>query len=320
MNLKKEKLKMNTNQKGITLIALVVTIVVLLILAGITITMLLDDNGIINKALQAENETEKAQDEEIEKLEGVSPEIDNILVSIGNKFIRLLGKLEVTSNVEGSIVTLTATIDGYDSIPSYTIGKIKEYVKGITTDTQKEEFVLNCFALESGGEVKKEEVEKELGATLIETYDEIYDYIQKFDPETDSGSTFTVWLYYFAQIKDKFTEEELDEAVLSYFDYISKDSGEEGFESVEDLLKELNAEDGTSYTKLKDVFGEEYLIVSAIGTLMQVGNIEFKCGIIPIETNDDGLSAQYELTKTGTYTFTGSNAFESKTVTVEYVP
>ena len=37
-------------QKGITLIALVVTIVVLLILAGVTISLLLDENGIITKS------------------------------------------------------------------------------------------------------------------------------------------------------------------------------------------------------------------------------------------------------------------------------
>ena len=37
-------------QKGITLIALVVTIVVLLILAGVTISLLLDENGIISKS------------------------------------------------------------------------------------------------------------------------------------------------------------------------------------------------------------------------------------------------------------------------------
>ena len=37
-------------QKGITLISLVVTIVVLLILAGITISTVFSDNGIIKKA------------------------------------------------------------------------------------------------------------------------------------------------------------------------------------------------------------------------------------------------------------------------------
>ena len=50
--------------KGITLIALVVTIIVLLILAGISINMLTADNGIIKKALEAKQETEAAQEEE----------------------------------------------------------------------------------------------------------------------------------------------------------------------------------------------------------------------------------------------------------------
>ena len=38
------------NNKGITLVALVVTIVVLLILAGVSINLVIGDNGIITKA------------------------------------------------------------------------------------------------------------------------------------------------------------------------------------------------------------------------------------------------------------------------------
>ena len=45
------------NQKGITLIALVITIIVLLILVGISISMLSGDNGILNKAVQAKDAT-----------------------------------------------------------------------------------------------------------------------------------------------------------------------------------------------------------------------------------------------------------------------
>lgn len=44
------------NQKGITLIALVITIIVLLILAGVSIAMLTGDNGILTKA-STSNET-----------------------------------------------------------------------------------------------------------------------------------------------------------------------------------------------------------------------------------------------------------------------
>ena len=45
------------NNKGITLIALVVTIIVLLILAGVSIAMLTGQNGILNRASQASYES-----------------------------------------------------------------------------------------------------------------------------------------------------------------------------------------------------------------------------------------------------------------------
>ena len=47
-----QKNKFKMSMKGITLIALVVTIVVLLILAGVSISMLTGENGII---IQAQN-------------------------------------------------------------------------------------------------------------------------------------------------------------------------------------------------------------------------------------------------------------------------
>ena len=49
------------NSRGITLIALVVTIIVLIILAGVSINLVLGDNGIITKAKQAKTETEQAK-------------------------------------------------------------------------------------------------------------------------------------------------------------------------------------------------------------------------------------------------------------------
>ena len=55
-------------EKGITLIALVVTIIVLLILAGISISMLTGQNGILNRASEAKQNTGTAQTEELVKL------------------------------------------------------------------------------------------------------------------------------------------------------------------------------------------------------------------------------------------------------------
>ena len=46
------------NNRGITLIALVITIIILLILAGVTLATLTEDNGIITKAKEAELSTE----------------------------------------------------------------------------------------------------------------------------------------------------------------------------------------------------------------------------------------------------------------------
>ena len=67
--------------KGITLIALVVTIIVLLILAGISIVMLTGQNGILNRAVEAKEKTEVAQEEENEKLQGYEDTINQYVPS-----------------------------------------------------------------------------------------------------------------------------------------------------------------------------------------------------------------------------------------------
>ena len=61
--------KRNYNKNGgITLIALVITIIVLLILAGVTIAALSGDNGILTRAKEAKEETEQAQKKEEQTL------------------------------------------------------------------------------------------------------------------------------------------------------------------------------------------------------------------------------------------------------------
>ncbi|MEE0768999.1 MAG: hypothetical protein UIT70_03910 [Clostridia bacterium] len=63
---KKEQTNLNhqiasKGESGITLIALVVTIVVLLILAGITISLVFSENGVIKKVQEANENTEISQ-------------------------------------------------------------------------------------------------------------------------------------------------------------------------------------------------------------------------------------------------------------------
>ena len=59
--MKENKKVLERNERGITLIALVITIIVLLILAGVSIAMLTGQNGILTQAQNAKNRTEEAQ-------------------------------------------------------------------------------------------------------------------------------------------------------------------------------------------------------------------------------------------------------------------
>lgn len=63
--------------KGITLISLVVTIIILLILAGVTIATLMGENGIIKRAGQAKEEYEKAQIAEQESLNELEKQLED---------------------------------------------------------------------------------------------------------------------------------------------------------------------------------------------------------------------------------------------------
>ena len=64
-------------ERGITLIALVVTIVVLLILAGVSINALFGNNGIIEKAKEAQNKMDKATENDQKEINELTNWLDN---------------------------------------------------------------------------------------------------------------------------------------------------------------------------------------------------------------------------------------------------
>ena len=110
------KIKKLNRNKGITLIALVITIIVLLILAGVTIATLTGNNGIITRANQAKEETTKAGAKEKVQME-VAGSFDeygkfnmdklkeNLKDNLG------LQDSDIKDNPDGSI---TVTVDGYE--------------------------------------------------------------------------------------------------------------------------------------------------------------------------------------------------------------
>ena len=124
--------EVKTRNKGITLIALVVTIVVLLILAGVAISMLSGDDGIIINAQKASEENDKGREKEIVTLavgsalssdEGYTIARDNLNSALANHI-----------GTEGVDYTLSETepyiVKYMDSGRSYIIdekGKVSEY-------------------------------------------------------------------------------------------------------------------------------------------------------------------------------------------------
>ena len=121
-------------EKGITLIALVITIIVLLILAGVSIAMLTGENGILTQAKNAKKETERAAEEEERILDEMSETIeDNISNKKTSKYIA--GYWEVWKHKEGATgidMKLSDVPEGYDIVM---LGFAKEDESGEGTIT-----------------------------------------------------------------------------------------------------------------------------------------------------------------------------------------
>ena len=100
--------------RGVTLISLVVTIIVLLILAGITIGTIFDDNGIIEKAQEAANATEEAAKNDQAAINGLLNEMDSIIKGIGGGNVPVIGSIngKITWSTGSATLTLTADVEG----------------------------------------------------------------------------------------------------------------------------------------------------------------------------------------------------------------
>ena len=123
-----------SKETGITLIALVVTIIVLLLLAGISIQMLTGENGILNRAGQAKTLTDEAQILENIKLAYNTAQIGkytNSNENFANKMQEELEKIYGTGNVtvtDNGDRTLIVTVNSKKYIISAngTITKVED--------------------------------------------------------------------------------------------------------------------------------------------------------------------------------------------------
>ncbi len=147
----KPKVKMKQNKilkeaRGITLIALVITIIVLLILAGVTIATLTGDEGILNQAGKAEKTQRRAEIVEKIKTDIISKQVENGNGKISEKELDdIFTKYDNDYNSENPQVKTDEsgrkyieTKDGYiiyeDEIYTITAEEINEHIGQIVEE------------------------------------------------------------------------------------------------------------------------------------------------------------------------------------------
>ncbi len=112
-------------EKGITLIALVITIVVLLILAGVSINAIFSENGIINKAKDAQNKMNQATQNDLIGLN----ELDKLISSLKDKTteetVPKIAMFDTGKKVRDKM---------YNLMPEGTISKVSNYSCNVSID------------------------------------------------------------------------------------------------------------------------------------------------------------------------------------------
>ena len=113
--------KMLKNSKGITLIALVITIIVLLILAGVTIATLTGENGILTQASKAKDQTTESDAIERVQVEVLGSygtdgtiEKDQLNKNLGNIDGLMLGETKFGGDNIIKSLPAIVTLNGYD--------------------------------------------------------------------------------------------------------------------------------------------------------------------------------------------------------------
>ena len=149
-------------KQGITLIALVITIIVLLILAGVAISMLAGDNGILRQAANAKKETEEGQIREQIRLAENSARMlndgditkDDLQKELDRYFGEDVAKIEDIENEDGTINWKVK------------VGKVEEIIETDETPRPKEKTLADLKG-ESNKATEKTTITEEDGDQVV---------------------------------------------------------------------------------------------------------------------------------------------------------
>ena len=112
-----------TQERGITLIALVITVIILIILATVTLNVVLGEDGLIQRAQEAKDMTEEAAKEEQDSLNKLMDELENV---IGDEELDKFSRAE--RNLDDAIVLMEIASGGLSEIS----GTLQE-MRGLAT-------------------------------------------------------------------------------------------------------------------------------------------------------------------------------------------
>ena len=125
-----EKLKVKQGilkEKGITLIALIITIIVLLILVGITINLTIGQGGMITRAQEAGKNYQVAEKNESEQLNNIANTADEMINKINDKTVPQ--NAEITFSASENQTSLPVVVDAQiilvDTVSGVNISKCR---------------------------------------------------------------------------------------------------------------------------------------------------------------------------------------------------
>ena len=181
----KKEIQKRIENKGITLIALVITIIILLILASVTIAALSGDNGILRNAIKAKENTEEANKDELReltKLEAATHLESFEYTDAKGQKVKIpakcaVSKIEGENTIEEGLVIIDENGNEWVWIPctedEYTLAdnswqKNDTYIETSWTDSQSTEIGLESIKINGGFYIARYE------AGIPETATEIY--------------------------------------------------------------------------------------------------------------------------------------------------
>lgn len=218
----KSNFKHLTFNSAITLIALIITIIVLLILAGVTLTMLMGENGIIKKAQLAKEKTNEAQIEEEKNLKSLEDKINNYNSRENgvseSKYIKefkpiILSETNVNIKVSNSLENgEDSEVYGYLFLLDGKVVSMQQNKEYVYLDLNKgQEYEISIIAVDKQGNFKKSSTIKHKVEKIKARYIvvDVYDHID--------GNSAAVNELEFYNSKDK-----INYTILNVYDSASK--------------------------------------------------------------------------------------------------